>query len=204
MEGPEAGGAEVSGTGARVAGAWFPAEGYYVGGQAAATLYEADLNSADRRAERGVLKRDVSGRGYTVGVEAGRRFDLAGMAIAPRAGMNWSRIDMSSFTDAVGERVSLDGRSIKARAGVRADTAALAGGLFATLDVERELSGSMRAAAAGAVLEAEAEATWLRLGLGGAHEWADGRITLRANADYAAARNGNRDFGGSASLTVRF
>ncbi len=204
MEGPESGGAEVSGTGARVAGAWFPAEGYYVGGQAAATLYEADLNSADRRAERGVLKRDVSGRGYTVGVEAGRRFDRAGMAVTPRARIDWSRIDMSPFTDAAGERVSLDGRSIKARAGVRVDTAALAGGLFATLDVERELSGSMRATAAREVLEAEAEATWLRLGLGGAHEWADGRFVLRGDANYAAARNGNRDFGGSASLTVRF
>ena len=38
----------------------------------------------------------------------------------------------------------------------------------------------------------------------GAHEWADGRFVLRGDANYAAARNGNRDFGGSAALIVRF
>ena len=79
-----------------------------------------------------------------------------------------------------------------------------AGGVFATADVERELSGSMQATAADTALAAEAEATWLRLGVGGAHEWADGRFVLRGAANYAAARRGNRDFAGSASFTVRF
>ncbi len=188
---------EVAGTGARISGAWFPAGDFYVSGQAAATLYEADLDSA----LDGALARDVSGRGYAVGVEAGRRLDLGRVALTPRAGADWSMVEMSSFTDAMGERVSLDaGRRVAARAGLRAE----AGGVFATADVERELSGSMRATAADTALAAEAEATWLRLGIGGAHEWADGRFVLRGAANYAAARRGNRDFTGSASFTVRF
>ena len=201
IEGMEGGGVELSGTGARISGAWFSAGGYYVGGQAAATLYEADLNSADPKAERGELKHDISGRGYALGVEAGRRLDVRGVAIAPRIGASWSGVAMSSFTDSMGQRVSLDGgRSLKARAGLRAE----AGGLFGTLDVERELSGRMDATVGDTRLRSEAESTWVRLGLGGAHEWNDGRFVLRGSANYAAARGGNRDFGGSASLTVRF
>ena len=192
---------EITGTGARISGAWLPAGDVYVSGQAAATFYEADLDSA----LDGALARDLSGRGYAVGVEAGRRFELGRVALTPRAGADWSMVEMSSFTDSANERVSLDaGRRVAARAGLRAETDALAGGAFATVDVERELSGAMRATAADRRFEADAEATWLRLGLGAAHEWADGRIALRAAANYAAARRGNRDFSGSAALTVRF
>ncbi len=198
---------EITGTGARLSGAWLPAENVYVSGQAAATLYEADLDSAS--AFEGALARDLSGRGYAAGVEIGRRLELGRVTLTPRAGADWSMVEMSSFTDSVNERVSLDaGRRITARAGVRAESAALPGGagaMFATLDVERELSGAMETTAADRPpFKAEAEATWARLGLGAAHEWADGRIALRANANYAAARHGNRDFSGSATLTVRF
>ena len=207
VEGTEGGGVEASGTGARISGAWFPAEGYYVGGQAAATLYEADVNSADPKAERGALKRDIAGRGYALGVEAGRRLDVRGVAVTPRVGASWSSVAMSSFTDSADQRIALDGaRSLKARVGVRAETDAVAGGagMFATIDVERELSGRMDAKAGDTLLRSEAEPNWVRMGLGGAHEWNDGRFVLRGSANYAAARGGNRDFGGSASLTVRF
>ncbi len=205
----EAGGGrvEITGTGARISGAWLPAENVYVSGQASATLYETDLDSD--AALEGALARDLSGRGYAAGVEIGRRLELGRVTLTPRAGADWSMVEMSSFTDSANERVSLDaGRRITARAGVRAESAALPGGagaMFATLDLERELSGAMETTAADRPpFKAEAEATWARLGLGAAHEWADGRIALRANANYAAARNGNRDFSGSASLTVRF
>ncbi len=205
----EAGGGrvEITGTGARISGAWLPAENIYVSAQAAATLYETDLDSDV--ALEGALARDLSGRGYAAGVEIGRRLELGRVTLTPRAGADWSMVEMSSFTDSANERVSLDaGRRITARAGVRAESAALPGGagaMFATLDLERELSGAMEITAADRPpFKAEAEATWARLGLGAAHEWADGRIALRANANYAAARHGNRDFSGSASLTVRF
>ncbi len=205
----EAGGGrvEITGTGARISGAWLPAENIYVSAQAAATLYEADLDSD--AALEGALARDLSGRGYAAGVEIGRRLELGRVTLTPRAGADWSMVEMSSFTDSVNERVSLDaGRRITARAGVRAESAALPGGagaMFATLDLERELSGAMETTAADRPpFKAEAEATWARLGLGAAHEWADGRMALRANANYAAARHGNRDFTGSATLTVRF
>ena len=174
-----------------------------------ATLYETDLDSD--AALEGALARDLSGRGYAAGVEIGRRLELGRVTLTPRAGADWSMVEMSSFTDSANERVSLDaGRRITARAGVRAESAALPGGaagaMFATLDLERELSGAMETTRGGqaAPSKAEAEATWARLGLGAAHEWADGRIALRANANYAAARHGNRDFTGSATLTVRF
>ena len=84
------------------------------------------------------------------------------------------------------------------------DGLAVGVGMFATIDVERELSGRMDAKAGDTLLRSEAEPNWIRLGLGGAHEWNDERFVLRGSANYAAARGGNRNFGGSASLAVRF
>ena len=196
---------EIAGTGARVSGAWFPGGSYHVSAQAVATLYETDLDST----RDGALARDVSGRGYAAGVEVGRRLELGRVTLTPRAGADWSMVELSSFTDSPrNERVSLDaGRRITARAGVRAESGVFAGGdggVFATLDVEGELSGAMRVTTPERAFETDAEATWARFGLGAAHEWAGGRIALRAAANYAAARRGNRDFSGSATLTVRF
>ena len=120
-------------------------------GQASATLYETDLDSD--AALEGALARDLSGRGYAAGVEIGRRLELGRVTLTPRAGADWSMVEMSSFTDSANERVSLDaGRRITARAGVRAESAALPGGagaMFATLDLERELSGAMETTGGG-------------------------------------------------------
>ena len=109
---------ELSGHGVGVSAAWGKG-GVYVDVQAEATQYEADFRSS----RHGVLKQDVSGHGYALGVEAGRRFALdgarAGMVLTPRAGLVHSRVSVGDFTDAVGTRVSLeDGGSLKGRAGM--------------------------------------------------------------------------------------
>ena len=208
----EGGDVELYGTGAGVSGTWMRA-GDYVDVQAAMTWYEADLTSS----RGGVLRKDVSGLGHALGVEAGRRMELeglpAGMVLIPRAGLVHSRVSMDAFSDSVGSRVSVDdARSLRGRAGV--DVEAKPGGaagsrVFASVEVEHELSTERKVRVSGTErvsgmeLESEAEATWLRLGLNGAHTWEEGRYTVQGGVGYATS-GGSHELGGGVSLNLRF
>ena len=202
----EGGDLELSGTGAGVSGTWVREE-VYVDVQAAMTGYEADLTSS----RRGVLKKDVSGHGHALGVEAGRRLALeylpAGVVLTPRAGLVHSRVSVDAFSDAMGSRVTVDGaRSLKGRVGVEAEVK-LGGSpgsrVFGSVEVEHEFSTGRKVRVSGRELRSEADATWLRLGLDGAHTWEDGRYTLQGGMSYATS-GGSYEFGGGLSLNLRF
>ena len=206
----EGGDVELYGTGAGVSGTWMRA-GDYVDVQAAMTWYEADLTSS----RRGVLRKDVSGLGHALGVEAGRRMELeglpAGMVLIPRVGLVHSQVSMDAFSDVTGARVTVDdARSLKGRAGV--DVEAKPGGaagsrVFGSVEVEHELSTErkVRVSGTGAAreLESEAEATWLRLGLNGVHTWEEGRYTVQGGVGYATSGD-SHELGGGVSLNLRF
>ena len=197
---------ELYGTGAGVSGTW-TREKDYLDVQAAMTWYEADLTSSSR----GVLRKDVSGHGHALGVEAGRRMELehlpAGMVLIPRVGLVHSQVSMDAFSDVTGARVSVDdARSLRGRAGV--DVEAKPGGaagsrVFASVEVEHELSTERKVRVSGTELESEAEATWLRLGLNGAHTWEEGRYTLAGGVGYATSGD-SHELGGGLSLNLRF
>ena len=137
----------------------------------------------------------------------GRRIERSGATLTPRIGLAHSRVSMEAFTDATGARVSLeDGRRLGGRAGLAAETAsgALSGArLFGSLDVERELSGDAKVRVSGTDLRSEGDATWLRVGLGGAREWGEGRYALSVEARYATSGD-SRDLGAGLNLAVRF
>ena len=196
---------ELSGHGVGVSGAWGKG-GVYVDVQAEATWYEADFTSS----LRGVLKQDVSGHGYALGVEAGRRIasGWAGMVLTPRAGLVHSRVFVGGFTDEVGVRVSLeDGRSLKGRAGmvveVKSKWWAQGSRVFGSVDVERELSKDRKVRVSGTELRSEADATWLRFGLNGSHVLDDGRWTVAGRVGYATS-GGSHELGGGLHLKMRF
>ena len=202
----EGGDVELYGTGAGVSGTWTREEDY-LDVQAAMTWYEADLTSS----RRGALRKDLSGFGHALGVEAGRRMELehlpAGMVLIPRAGLVHSRVSMDAFSDATGARVSVeDARSLRGRAGV--DVEAKPGGaagsrVFASVEVEHEFSTDRKVRVSGTELESEAEAMWLRLGLNGVHTWEEGRYTLAGGVGYATS-GGSHELGGGLSLNLRF
>ena len=202
----EGGDLELSGTGAGVSGTWMREEAY-VDVQAEMTGYEADLTSS----RRGVLKKDVSGHGHALGVEAGRRLALerlpAGVVLTPRAGLVHSRVSVDAFSDAVGARVTVDGaRSLKGRVGVEAEVTlggAPGSRVFGSVEVEHEFSTGRKVRVSGRELKSEADATWLRLGLDGAHTWEEGRYTLQGGVGYATS-GGSYEFGGGVSLRVQF
>ena len=208
----EGGDVELYGTGAGVSGTWMRA-GDYVDVQAAMTWYEADLRSS----RRGVLRKDVSGFGHALGVEAGRRMELeglpAGVVLIPRVGLVHSQVSMDGFSDVTGARVRVeDARSLRGRAGVDVETkpgGAAGSRVFGSVEVEHELStgrtvrvsGTERVS--GMELESEAEATWLRLGLNGVHTWEEGRYTVQGGVGYATS-GGSHELGGGVSLNLRF
>ena len=196
---------ELSGHGVGVSGAWVR-DGVYVDVQAEATWYEADFTSS----LRGVLEQDVSGHGYALGVEAGRRLasGWAGMVLTPRAGLVHSRVFVGDFTDAVGARVSLeDGGSLKGRAGmvveVKSKWWAQGSRVFGSVDVEREFSKDRKVRVSGTELRSEADATWLRVGLNGSHVLDGGRWTVAGRVGYATS-GGSHELGGGLHLKMRF
>ena len=131
-----------------------------------------------------------------------------GLTVTPGAGLAWSDASLD-FTDppigSDGARVSLkDARSVAGRAGLRAE-AELEGGLRLSGSVEatHEFAEERTAKISEVALKTtEAERTGVRVGLGGARSWEEGRYALRAAAGYAA--RGNGEFDGGISFAMCF
>ena len=211
---PGAGTMDLSGTGGGISGTW-RRDDVYVDLQAEVSWYEADFRSSIR----GMLKEDVSGYGYALGVEAGRRIASGtdGVAFIPRAGLVHSKVSLTDFDDAelAGKsRVSLeDGRSLKGRMGVSVDvetklSADSESRFLYSLDVEREFKDetkvSMTKGDTRWDLASTVEATWLRAGMNVSHAWDDGRYTIQGGVSYATAGSDSHEYGGGLRLKVRF
>ena len=194
---------EARGAGVGLSATW-SAGPFFVDGQAAATLYDVDLKST----LRGRLKDDARAQGLSAALEAGRMVPVAdGVTVTPRARVAYSSLSLSDFVDdAAGARVSLDrGRSLTGRAGALAERVFGEGGrIFGSVDVEREFSAETRMSVAGTSLETTGEETRYMVGVGGEHGWEEGRFVLRGALGYAASGGGTRDYGGRASLSMRF
>ena len=208
---PEGGGARLSGVGMG-AYATALAGGFHLDVQATMTWFEVDLSSGIHLAAP--LASDVSGMGYALGLEVGRRMAPAPdvsvsprVSVTPRAGLVWSRVSLEDFTDSVGSRalVSVErAESLSGRIGVAVE-AAFEGPanarLFASLDVAHALSTEMETVVEGQTLRASAAPTSVRVGWGGVFDLGE-RMSLRAAMGYEAG--GGRELGGDLTLTVRF
>ena len=206
---------EVSGFGGGGAATYRDAAGFYLDGRFSYTYFDdVDLTSRTR----GAVQADLSGHGYALGLEAGKRLGWEGLdhvALTPRARVVWSTVKLEDFADLAGSgRVALEtATSLKGRLGLLAETAfggatlkdwtGDGGRLFGSLDVEHEFLVDRETRASGTALASEVQATWGRVGLGGTLIWHDG-LTLSGEGFYATAGSDNTDFGGSLTLTLRF
>ena len=192
---------EARGAGVGLSATWSPGP-FFVDGQAAATLYDADLKSS----LRGTLKNDVGARGLSAALEAGRAVPVAdGVTVTPRARVAYSSLSLSDFDDPVGARVSLDrGRSLTGRAGALVERVFGEGRVFGSVDVEREFSAETRMSVAGTSLETAGDETRWLVGVGAEHGWEDGRFALRGALGWSGSGGGARDYGARASLSIRF
>ncbi len=184
------------------------AGGFHWDMQATATRYEADLKSPLLR--RQPLASDVSGTGYAMTVEVGRRMTTApDVSVTPRVGLVWSRVSLDDFTDSVrSTAVSVESaESMSGRAGAAMEASlgeTVNGRMFATFDVQHAFSTEMETVVEEEVLKTTTtERTSVRFGLGGSFDL-DDATSLRVSADYMRAGGGNRELGGSVNLTFQF
>ena len=209
---------DVSGFGGGVSATYRDAAGFYLDGRFSYTYFDdVDLTSRTR----GAVQSDLSGHGYALGLEAGKRLGWAGLdhvALTPRARLVWSTVKLEDFADLAGVagsgRVALEtATSLKGGLGLLAETAfggatlkdwtGDGGRLFGSLDVEHEFAVDRETVASGTALASEVQATWGRVGLGGTLIWTEG-LTLSGEGFYATAGSDNTDFGGSLTLSLRF
>ena len=202
---------ELDGMGGGLSATWLAGD-LYVDAQAVVTLYDVDVESYTHGR---MSKKDVYGAGYGLGVDVGRRMAVGGMMVTPRAGVEWSKVDLDDFVDMeragspeARARVSVEeADSVKGRVGVMMETEVGSGEtwgrLFASLDVEREFSDETEVKVGGELLKTEVRPTALRLGLGGAFA-VDEDVVVRATAGFRTSGSGTSGYGGGLELQVRF
>ncbi len=197
---------ELDGVGAGVSAAWL-AGGFYAEAQAQMTSYDVDLKS---HTHGRLLKKGASGAGYALGVEVGERLSVGGASVTPRAGVAWSRVELSAFTDmelAGGPRVRVpmeDASGVTGRLGATLETAAGSSGrLFGSLDVEQAFSDETKVRVGREALRTEARATSLRLEAGGTFAL-DENVLARVAAGWRTSGSGTSEYGGSLGVQVQF
>ncbi len=202
---------ELDGLGGGVSATWLAGD-LYVDAQAGLTLYDVGVESYTHGE---LLKKDVDGAGYALGVEVGARMPVGRALVTPRGGLSWSAADLDDFTDmetagSPEARVSVSAegaRSVKGRLGVMVETELGMGGswgrVYGSLDVERELSDETEVKVGGQLLETEVRPASVRLGAGGVFE-VDENVVVRATAGYRTSGSGTSGYGGGLELRVRF
>ena len=198
---------ELSGVGLGASATRLFGGGFHMDAQAAATWYDVDL-SLTAPGSTGQLSKDgTKGLGYAVGVEIGRRAEMNGVSVTPRAGLAWSAVSLSDFVarDDATARLSLDdAESLTGRAGLSVESEASAGvRLFGSVDVTHEFSEETEAMVSGTRLAASAETTGVRLGIGGLFDLGNG-ASLRGSAGYTSSGSDNSAYGGGLGVTMSF
>ena len=146
-----------------------------------------------------------------MGLELGRRMELGGLLVTPRAGFGWSQMEFLRFTDletagGARARVSVkEAGSVQGRAGVMVERklGAGRGRVFGSLDVEREFTDETEVQVGMERLKTAVRPRALRLGLGG--EFAlEEDVVLRATGGWQASGSGTSGYGGGLEVRVRF
>ena len=202
---------ELDGMGGGLSATWRAGE-FYVDAQAAVTLYDVDVESYTHGK---MSKKDVYGAGYGLGVDVGRRMGVGGMMVTPRAGLEWSKVELDDFVDMeragspeARARVSVEeADSVKGRVGVMVEAEMGSGGssgrVFASVDVEQEFSEETEVKVGEELLKTEVRPTAVRVGLGGAFAVAED-VVVRATGGFRTSGSGTSGYGGGLELQMRF
>ena len=201
------GGGEIDarGVGLALGASWNGGRGYYVAVRASLTDYGMEVSSE----KRGLLKKDAGALAHSVGLEAGRRFELnERVSLTPRAWMDYSAVSAEEFTDAVDSRVSSpDAERLTGGLGVGAETTrAWTDGtlsLRGTLDVAQTLGGAETlAVVSGTGLSTEPARTRVLLSLGVA--WRRERFSLGAGFSAGGLGSDDTHYSGEVHFTFSF
>ncbi|MDM9559892.1 autotransporter outer membrane beta-barrel domain-containing protein [Bordetella petrii] len=187
---------------------WYGRNGLYVDAQARVSWFDGDLSS------RTLGVRETSGndgRGYALGLEAGRSLVLNDRwALTPQAQLLYSHVDYDDFRDAYRVRVSLLSKHrVAGRLGVSADyRLRLANGnaldAYGIVNLHQIFSGAARTRIADVALAQASEHTWAGVGFGASYSWGRGAYMVHGSADIRTSLQGLGDsYGAMGTLGAR-
>lgn len=169
---------------------WLGQNGFYADAQARLAWYDSDLSSQ-------TLHRDLAsgndGSGYALSLETGKRIAVAPKwTVTPQVQLAYSSVDVDTFTDPFGARVSLeDGDSLIGRLGVaaayqdawRKPSGKMArSSVYAIANLSHEFLEGASVDMAGVELVNADERTWGGIGAGLSYSWADGKYAIYGEA----------------------
>ena len=198
---------DTEGIGLGFGTSWNSTNDYYVDSRLSLTDYDMDISSK----ERDNLKNNVGAHGYSLGLEAGRRFKFnERMRLTPRAWLVHSRVSIDKFTDAVNSRVSFTktaqlagGVGVVTEIGLTRDGGERKFTLRGSLDVEQTFAGEETTVrVSGEKLKSASEKSRVLLGLGGVYR--SGRFSLSGEVSAGGVGSGNREYSGFVKLGMRF
>lgn len=173
---------------------WYGDNGVYVDGQAQATKYMANLNSA----LVGTVGHDNDGSGYAASIEVGKRIGIGqGWWFVPQAQLSYSKVDFSDFIDPFGAAVSLNrADSLLGRAGLAlnhqkawlgTDGQMVQSNVYGIANLQNEFLDGPLVDVSGTSFASDDDRLWGSVGVGGSYRWNGGRYALYGELTYATS-----------------
>jgi outer membrane autotransporter protein len=170
---------------------WYGNDGFYVDGQAQATKYTSDLNSA----LVGSIATKNDGLGYAFSIEGGKRIGIgSGWSIVPQAQLSYSAVDFTTFADRFGALVSLDNaNSLVGRAGLQvnyqqtwrdAEGQLTSADIYGIGNLDYEFLNGPAVTVSGTNLLNSIDRLWSSIGAGGTYSWHGGKYSLYGQISY--------------------
>ncbi|MCP4983912.1 MAG: autotransporter outer membrane beta-barrel domain-containing protein, partial [Gammaproteobacteria bacterium] len=168
---------------------WYDNSGFYFDGQTRFSLFSSDLDDVTS----GSLVEDNRGRGYSFGLETGKRIETGtAWTFTPQAQLVYSRIDFDNFTGPNGEVVSLnDGDSLRGRIGISFDQenswkaedgTTSRSHFYGIVNLHHEFLDGTEAAVSVTSLANEQDQWSGEIGLGSSWNWGDDKYSLYSEA----------------------
>ncbi|MFV0335956.1 MAG: autotransporter outer membrane beta-barrel domain-containing protein, partial [Tropicimonas sp.] len=168
---------------------WYGLNGFYVDAQARATWYDSDLHSDSL----GTVTSGNDGFGYALSIEGGKQIAVSDrLAVTPQAQLTWSSVDFDDFSQNAGGRrvasMSLqDGDSLQGRLGISLDWEKRNGThsrtrAYGIANLYYEFRDGTSVDISDTTLSSRSDRLWAGIGLGGSHDWGDGKFSLYGEA----------------------
>ncbi|WP_454818611.1 autotransporter outer membrane beta-barrel domain-containing protein [Labrys neptuniae] len=194
-----------NGYGVGVNATWLGNDGLYADAIGQFTWYDTNLSNKNGSSQ---------GWASALSLEVGKRFDVgSGWSVVPQAQLSWTHVDFSSFTDTLGNRVSLgDGDSVLGRVGVRVENLASWKGedgetrrlqFYGIANLSYEFMGDTSVKIAGATVEQQDKRLWGEIGTGATYAWND-KSSLYAEASYGHALASGDNYSAKGTVGFRY
>lgn len=194
-----------NGYGVGVNATWLGNDGLYADAIGQFTWYDTTLSSKSGSSQ---------GWASALSLEVGKRFDVgSGWSVVPQAQLSWTHVDFSSFTDTLGNRVSIgDGDSVLGRLGVRVENLASWKGedgetrrlqFYGIANLSYEFMGDTSVKIAGSTVEQQDKRLWGEIGTGATYAWND-KSSVYAEASYGHALASGDNYTAKGTVGFRY